>query len=102
LVLSPTSLINLGFTTEGRLAAVLIITFSWGFQLGGYIYITPTSTLHHQQVFWRRCRGERRFLQGESIASYLLLCYCFDLFYFCLHRFIKNTKKLVPISSCFL
>jgi hypothetical protein len=27
------------FTTEGRLAAVLIITFSWGFQLGGYIYI---------------------------------------------------------------
>jgi hypothetical protein len=28
---------KLGFTTEGRLAAVLIITFSWGFQLGGYI-----------------------------------------------------------------
>jgi hypothetical protein len=39
LVLSPTGSINLGFTTEGRLAAVLIITFSWGFQLGGYIYI---------------------------------------------------------------
>jgi hypothetical protein len=30
---------NLGFTTEGRLVVVLIITFSWGFQLGGYIYI---------------------------------------------------------------
>jgi hypothetical protein len=28
---------NLGFTTEGRLVAVLILTFSWGFQLGGYI-----------------------------------------------------------------
>jgi hypothetical protein len=26
---------------------VLIITFSWGFQLGGYIYKTPTSTPHH-------------------------------------------------------
>jgi hypothetical protein len=25
------------FHTEGRLAAVLIITFSWGFQLGGHI-----------------------------------------------------------------
>jgi hypothetical protein len=25
---------NLGFTTEGRLAAVLIITFSWGFPTG--------------------------------------------------------------------
>jgi hypothetical protein len=32
--------------TEGRLAAVLIITFSWGFQLGGH-YKTPTSTPHH-------------------------------------------------------
>jgi hypothetical protein len=39
---------NLGFTTEGRLSAVLIITFSWGFQLGDYIYKTPTSIPHHQ------------------------------------------------------
>jgi hypothetical protein len=97
LVLSPSGSINLGFTTKGRLAAVFIITFSWGFQLGGYIYKTPTSTPHHQQVFWHRCRGERRFLQGESLASNLLICYCFALFYFCLHRFIKNTKKLVPL-----
>jgi hypothetical protein len=51
---------NLGFTTEGRLAAVLIITFSWGFQLGGYTYIIPTLTPHHQQVFWRRCRGTKK------------------------------------------
>jgi hypothetical protein len=79
------------------------------------IYKTPTSTPHHQQVFleplpgiekeeaptsttrqqffWRRCRGERGFLQGESLASNLLLCDCFALFYFCLHIFIKNTKK---------
>jgi hypothetical protein len=34
LVLSPTGSINLGFTTEGRLAAMLIITFSWGFPTG--------------------------------------------------------------------
>jgi hypothetical protein len=100
LVLSPTGSINLGFTTEGRLADVLIITFSWGFQLGGYIYKTPISTLHHQQVFWRHCRGERRFLQGESLTSNLLLCCCFALFYFCLHLFIKNTKKLIPLIAC--
>jgi hypothetical protein len=31
LVLSPTGSINLGFTTEGKLADVLIITFSGGF-----------------------------------------------------------------------
>jgi hypothetical protein len=49
LVLSPTGSINLGFTTEGRLVVVLIITFSWGFQLDGYIYKTPTSTPHHHR-----------------------------------------------------
>jgi hypothetical protein len=93
LLLSPTGLINLGFTTEGRLATVLIITFSWGFQMDGYMYKTPTSTPHHQQVFWRRCRGERRFLQGESLTSNLLLCYCLTLFYFCLHHFYQKQKK---------
>jgi hypothetical protein len=60
LVLSPTGSINLGFTTEGRLAAVLIITFSWGFQLGGYTYKTSTSPPHHQQVFWRYCQGAKK------------------------------------------
>jgi hypothetical protein len=52
----------------------------------------PTSTTC-QQFFWRRCRGERRFLQGESLTLNLYLCFCVALFYFCLHRFIKNTKK---------
>jgi hypothetical protein len=53
----------------------------------------PTSTTR-QQVFWRCCRGGRRLLQGESRTHNLLLYFCFALFYFCLHRFIKNTKKL--------
>jgi hypothetical protein len=56
----------------------------------------PTSTTR-QQFFWRRCQGERRFLQGESLMLSRLLCFCFALFYFYLHRFIKNTKKLVPL-----
>jgi hypothetical protein len=50
-----------------------------------------------KQFFWRRCVGERGFLQGESLASNLLLCYCFALFYSCLHIFIKNTKKIVSL-----
>jgi hypothetical protein len=70
---------------------VLLIPSSWGSQLGALI---P----HHQAFFWHRCRGERRFLQGESLTRNLLLCFCFALFYFYLHRFIKNTKK---ISSYF-
>jgi hypothetical protein len=43
LVLSHTGSINLGFITEGKLAAVLIITFSWGFQ----------------QVFWRQLHASK-------------------------------------------
>jgi hypothetical protein len=40
--LSPTSSINLGFTTEGRLAAVLIIPSSWGSQRS--VIYTPSSS----------------------------------------------------------
>jgi hypothetical protein len=63
---------------------------------------TPTT---RQQVFLRCCRGESGFLQGESLASNLLLCYCFALFYFCLHLFIKNIKNssfIVVIFTCLL
>jgi hypothetical protein len=71
-------------------AVVLIIPSSWGSQLGDHLYAIT-------QFFWRHCRGERGFLQGESLASNILLCYCFALFYFFLHLCIKNTKKLVPL-----
>jgi hypothetical protein len=40
LVLSPTGSINLGFTTEAKLATVLIITFSSGFQTSFLASIT--------------------------------------------------------------
>jgi hypothetical protein len=80
------------FHTEGRLVDVLIIPSSWGSQLGSHL---PSI----KQFFWRRCRGERGFLQGESLASNHLLCYCFALFYFCLHIFIENTKKLVSFVA---
>jgi hypothetical protein len=97
LVLSPTGSIYLGFTTEGRLAAVLIIPYL-GVPNWSVIYI---STLHHQQVFWRRCRGGRRLLQGESRTHNLLLCLCFALLYFYTHYFIKNTKKFSFLYSCY-
>jgi hypothetical protein len=34
----------------------------------------------------------------------ILLCFCFDLFYFDLHHFIKNTKEkiLVPLIAYIL
>jgi hypothetical protein len=92
LVLSPTGSINLGFITKGKLAVVLIITFSWGFPTS--FLVSATNQRNCNQAFWRRCRGERGFLQGESLAFNILLYYCFALLYFSLHRFIKNTKKI--------
>jgi hypothetical protein len=74
------------FHTKGRLDVVIIIPSSWGSQLGDKLHII-------KQFFWCHCRGERRLLQGESLASNLLLCYCFALFYFCLHHFIKIQKN---------
>jgi hypothetical protein len=87
---------------------VLIIPYSLGSQravLGSY-----------QAVFWRRCRGlnknnlphqlgtvnkfsgtvaeEEEDLCKESLARTIFyFVFSFALLYFCLHHFIKNTKK---------
>jgi hypothetical protein len=116
----------LGFVTEGKLAAIFIKP-SLGVSNWPVIYIIqhcatnkfssavagelkkkkllhqlyfPTSTTHQQnakQVFWRRCRGKRRLLQGEFRTRILYFVLSFALLYFYLHRFIKNTKKLVSL-----
>jgi predicted membrane protein len=39
--------------------------------------------------------GKRRLLQGEFCTHILYFVLVLLLFYFYLHRFIKNTKKLV-------
>jgi hypothetical protein len=62
---------------------------------------SPSSTRRRQQVFWRRCRGGKRLLQGESRKHNLLLCFSFALLYFFLHHFIRNTKKLVSFIVAF-
>jgi hypothetical protein len=94
----------LGFITEGKLAAIFF-TPSLGVPNWTVIYIinyTPTvfwhhSTLRHQQVFWRRCRGKRRLLQWEFRTHILYFVISFALLYFYLLHFIKNTKKLVSL-----
>jgi hypothetical protein len=78
------------FLTEGRLATVLIIPSSWGSQLGGYL---PASSIFSGTV----AREKRRFLQGKSRTHNLYFVICFALLYFCLHRFIENTKKIVSL-----
>jgi hypothetical protein len=81
----------LGFITEGKLAAVLI-TPSLGVPNWSVIYIITTTP---SKIFWRRCWGKRRLLQGEFSTHILYFVLSFALLYFCLHLFIKNIKKLV-------
>jgi hypothetical protein len=80
--------INLGFLLRERLVTVLIIPSSWGSQLGGY----PARI---KLFFWRRCRGKRRFLQGEFCTHILYFVLVFLYFIFACIIFIKKTKKLV-------
>jgi hypothetical protein len=93
--LSPTARLNFGFITEGKITVVLITPSSWGSQL-----VCQYRTAN--KLFWRRCRGERGFLQGGSLTSNLftLLLFCLvSLFYFCLHLFIKKYKKISSFYS---
>jgi hypothetical protein len=87
-------LINLGFLLREKLAAVLIIPYSWGSQLDGDYII---NTVPHQDFFWHRCRGKRRLLEGKFCTHILYFVLSFALLYFYLYRFIKNTKKLVSL-----
>jgi hypothetical protein len=112
-------LIYLGFITEGKLVDVLI-TPSLGVPNWPVIYIIniapptsflaplpgneeeefPTSTSRQQnakQVFWRRCQGKRRLLQGEFRTHILYFVLSLLYFIFACIVFIKNTKKLVSL-----
>jgi hypothetical protein len=60
------------------------------------------SSTTHQQVFWRRCRGERGFLQWESLTSNLfyfviVLLSFFTLFLFA--SFYQKYKKNISFYS---
>jgi hypothetical protein len=60
------------------------------------------NTVPHQALFWRRCRGgKRRLLQEEFRMHILYFVLSFALLYFFLHRFIKNTQKLVSFIVVF-
>jgi hypothetical protein len=52
-----------------------------------------TSTVRHQRIFWRRCQGKRRLLQGEFHMHILYFVLVLLYFIFTCIVFIKNTKK---------
>jgi Trk-type K+ transport system membrane component len=74
---------------------MLIIPSSWGSQLGGY-------PAHIKLIFWRRCRGKRRLLQGEFRTHILYFVLVLLYFIFACIVFIKNTKKLVSLILAFI
>jgi hypothetical protein len=82
--LSPTGLIKPCFHTE-ETCRCAHHTFLLGFPTGWL------STVN-QAFFWRPCWGERGFLQGESLASNLLLCYCFAYFLYFIFACIFLSK----------
>jgi hypothetical protein len=87
---------NLGFTTEGKLAVVLIITLLLGFSnwFSGVNY-TPAN---NNQVFLAALPGRKKIsARGVShVQSFNLLLFCFTLFL--LASFYEKHKiKLVPL-----
>jgi hypothetical protein len=70
---------------------MLIIPPSWGSQLDGDITSTPCRI---KLIFWRRCRGKRRLLQGEFRTHILYFVLSFALLYFYLHHFYQKYKKI--------
>jgi hypothetical protein len=74
---------------------VLIIPSSWGSQRA--VAYKPSSS------FSGAVAGEEEdFCKGSLACTLFYFVYCFALLYFCLHRFIKNTKKSVSFIVAFV
>jgi hypothetical protein len=50
-----------------------------------------------KQFFGAVVGEEEDFCKGSLARTLFYFVYCFALLYFCLHLFIKNTKKLVSL-----
>jgi membrane-bound metal-dependent hydrolase YbcI (DUF457 family) len=97
LVLSPTGSINLGFTTKGRLAAVLIIP-SLGVPNWSVIYInTAPSTSFLAPLPGRKKTSARGVSHTQSFTLFL---FCFVLFL--LASFYQKYKKISSFIVAFI
>jgi hypothetical protein len=55
----------------------------------------------HQANFLAPLPGKKKTSARGVSHAHPLLCFSFALLYFCLHHFIKNTKKLVSFIVAF-
>jgi hypothetical protein len=99
---------NLGFLTEGKLAAIFIKP-SLGVPNWPVVYFINSVA---SSSFWRHCRGRVEDLcKGSSSHAHPLLCFKFCFILFLLALFYQKHKKLVPtvvvifvglLLSCFI
>jgi hypothetical protein len=73
---------------------VLIIPSSLGSQLGGH----PARI---NLIFWRRCQGKEDFCKGSFASTSFTLFIVLLYFIFTCIIFIKNTKKISILYSCY-
>jgi hypothetical protein len=106
---------NLGFITEGKLAAIFIKTFSWGFSTGRS-FTTHSHVNLAPEVFCRRCRvlkkklshhhhrainkfsgavaGEEKKTSARGVShTHPLLCFKFFFTLFLLASFYQKPQK---------
>jgi hypothetical protein len=84
--------------TKLRLAAVLIITFSWGFQLGGHLQNSYINTAPSTSFLAPLSGIKRISARGVShFQSFTLLLFCFTLFLLAsfLSKIQKNLVSLI-------
>jgi hypothetical protein len=71
---------------------VLIISSAWGSQLVGDLYIS-TGAMPPSSYFLALLPGRKKTSARGVLHAHPLICFCFALLYFCLHRFIKKIQK---------
>jgi hypothetical protein len=83
------------FHTEGRLAVVLIITFSWGFQLGGHLQNSYINTAPSTS-FLAPLPGRKR-ISARGVSRFE--CFTLLFFFFILFLLASFYQKYKKISS---
>jgi hypothetical protein len=84
-------MINHGFLTEGKLAAILIIPSSWGSQRAGHSSRTRTISFFSLAVAGEEWKTSARGVFART--SFTLLLFCFTLFILLALLYIKNPKN---------
>jgi hypothetical protein len=93
---------NLGFITEGKLAAIFIKTFSWGFPTGQSFYFINSAP----PSFLAPLLGRKKTSARGVSHAHPLLCFKFCFTLFLLASFYQKPKKklesFVVVFTCLL